>query len=31
MSMTPPEFSAFIRDELVKWGKVVAFAKIKSL
>jgi len=31
LSMTPPEFSAFIRDELVKWGKVVAFAKIKSL
>jgi tripartite-type tricarboxylate transporter receptor subunit TctC len=28
--MSPPEFGAFIRDELVKWGKVVAFARIKA-
>lgn len=29
--MSPIEFSAFIRDEIVKWGKVAKIAKIESL
>jgi tripartite-type tricarboxylate transporter receptor subunit TctC len=29
--LTPAEFSAFIREEIVKWGKVIKFAKVESL
>ncbi|HEX2831252.1 MAG TPA: tripartite tricarboxylate transporter substrate binding protein [Burkholderiales bacterium] len=29
--VTPPEFAAFIRAEIAKWGKVIKFAKVDPL
>jgi tripartite-type tricarboxylate transporter receptor subunit TctC len=29
--LTPAEFSAFIRSEIAKWGKVIKFAKVEPL
>jgi tripartite-type tricarboxylate transporter receptor subunit TctC len=28
---TPAQFSAFVRDEIAKWSKVVKFAKVEPL
>jgi len=29
--VTPAEFSAFLRDEIAKWSKVIKFAKVEPL